>query len=65
MFRKCADWYGGRLGIPEDLEKRLQQFNSLEEFEDIIVQIGQRHGTRTSPVATAELKVPNGPVEHW
>lgn len=65
LFRKFAAWYGARLGIPEDLEKRLQQFNSIEEFDAIVAEIGKRHGTRTSPIATAELKVPNGPVEHW
>lgn len=64
-FRKFAAWYGARLGIPEDLETRLRRFESLLEFEEIIAQIRERHGTRTSPIATAEIKVPNGPVAHW
>ena len=64
-FRKFAAWYGARLGIPEDLEDRLRRFESSLEFEAIVMQIRDRHGTRRSPLATAEIKVPNGPIEHW
>lgn len=65
MFRKFAAWYGARLGIPEDLEDRLRRFTSREEFSTIVGEIRQRHGERESSVATALVKVPNGPVEHW
>ena len=65
MFRKFAAWYGSRLGIPEDLEDRLRRFESFAEFEEIITQIRQRHGERKCSVATALVKTPNGPVEHW
>jgi len=65
MFRKFAAWYGARLGIPEDLEDRLRQFMGIAEFNTIVAEIRERHGTRTSPVATAEVKVPNGPIAHW
>ena len=64
-FRKFAAWYGVRLGIPEDLEKRLQRFESFDEFDEIVKQIRKRHGERNSTVATALIKVPNGPVERW
>ena len=65
LFRKFAAWYGARLQIPEDLEDRLRQFNSHEEFDAIVEQIRRRQGTRKSPTATALIKVPNGPVERW
>lgn len=65
LFRKFAGWYGARLGIPEDLEDRLRRFNSREEFAEVVEAIRQRHGTRKSAIATALIKVPNGPVEQW
>lgn len=65
LFRKFAAWYGARLGIPEDLEQRLRLFNSFEEFDSIVREIRQRHGERRTDVATALIKVPNGPVERW
>lgn len=65
MFRKFAAWYGSRLGIPEDLEDRLRRFESFSEFEEIVKQIQKRHGERAGSVATALVKTPNGPVEHW
>lgn len=65
LFRKFAAWYGARLGIPEDLENRLRQFTSFAEFESIISEIRQRHGQRRTTLATALVKVPNGPVERW
>lgn len=65
LFRKFAAWYGARLGIPEDLEDRLRRFESIEEFEKIANEIRHRHGERQSTVATALIKVPNGPVERW
>jgi len=64
-FRKFAAWYGVRLGIPEDLEKRLQRFESFTEFDEIVEQIRRRHGERESSIPTALIKVPNGPVERW
>ena len=65
LFRKFAGWYGARLGIPEDLENRLRRFDSFDEFESIADEIRLRHGERESTVATALVKVPNGPVERW
>ena len=65
LFRKFAAWYGAKLGIPEDLEDRLRRMESVAEFDDLVVQIRQRHGERQSTVATALVKVPNGPVERW
>jgi tRNA-dihydrouridine synthase B len=65
LFRKFAAWYGARLGVPEDLEQRLRLFTSPAEFEEIIAEIRQRHGERRTAVATALVKVPNGPVERW
>jgi nifR3 family TIM-barrel protein len=65
LFRKFAAWYGARLGIPEDLEARLRRFESFQEFEEIVDQIRLRHGERKSDIATALIKVPNGPVERW
>ena len=64
MFRKFAAWSGARLGIPEDLEDRLRRFESIAEFEQIMMEIRERHGTRRDPRPTAEIKVPNGPVEY-
>ncbi len=65
LFRKFAGWYGAKLGIPEDLEDRLRRFESVEEFLEIVEQIRERHGTRQTELATALIKVPNGPVERW
>lgn len=65
LFRKFAAWYGGRLGIPEDLEDRLRQFTSYAEFDAIVEQIRRRHGERRCRTATALIRVPNGPVAHW
>lgn len=65
LFRKFAAWYGARLGIPEDLETRLRLFESRDEFDLICEQIEQRHGERESRIATALVRVPNGPVELW
>ena len=65
LFRKFAAWYGARLGIPEDLEHRLRLFTSPAEFDAIVSEIRDRHGERRSPIATALVKVPNGPVERW
>jgi nifR3 family TIM-barrel protein len=65
MFRKFAAWSGAQLGIPEDLEDRLRRFESIAEFEEIVAEIRLRHGTRRDPRPTAEIKVPNGPVEYW
>ncbi len=65
LFRKFAAWYGSRLGIPEDLEDRLRRFESYAEFDEIVEQIRRRHGERLCTVATALVKVPNGPVSHW
>jgi len=65
LFRKFAGWYGAKLGIPENLEARLRQFESCEEFESIITESRKRHGQRKSRIATALIKVPNGPVERW
>ncbi|HSG68792.1 MAG TPA: tRNA dihydrouridine synthase DusB [Planctomycetaceae bacterium] len=65
LFRKFASWYGAKLGIPEDLEARLQTFESVEEFNEIVAQIRERHGERESFTPTALIRVPNGPVEKW
>lgn len=65
LFRKFVGWYGQRLGIPDDLENRLRRFESLDEFNEIVDQIRERHGERTATTPTALMKVPNGPVEHW
>ena len=65
LFRKFAGWYGARLGIPEDLENRLRRFESFTEFDEITAAIRLRHGQRRSDVATALIKVPNGPIERW
>lgn len=65
LFRKFAAWYGAKLGIPEDLENRLRRFTTFAEFETIAAEIRERHGERVTDVATALIKVPNGPVERW
>jgi len=65
LFRKFAGWYGARLGIPEDLEDRLRRFESVDEFKQIVAEIRKRHGQRQTTVATALVKVPNGPIAHW
>jgi len=65
LFRKFAGWYGARLGIPEDLEDRLRRIETVGQFEEAVVEIRQRHGERERDVATALMKVPNGPVERW
>ncbi len=65
LFRKFAAWYGATLRIPEDLEDRLRRFESELEFRQLVTEIRERHGQRESTVATALIKVPNGPVERW
>ena len=65
LFRKFAGWYGAKLGIPEDLEDRLRRFESVAEFEEIVVEIRERRGQRLRAVPTALVKVPNGPVDKW
>tara|TARA_R110002095_G_scaffold97595_1_gene85636 strand:- start:1792 stop:2862 length:1071 start_codon:yes stop_codon:yes gene_type:complete len=65
LIRKFAAWYGVKLGIPEDLEDRLRQIQSIDEFHEIVAQIRLRHGERESSVPTALIKTPNGPVERW
>ncbi|MGQ0636943.1 MAG: tRNA dihydrouridine synthase [Planctomycetaceae bacterium] len=65
MFRKFAAWCGARLGIPEDLEDRLRRFESIAEFDCVVAEIRERHGQRGDPRPTAEIRVPNGPVEYW
>ena len=65
LFRKFAGWYGARLGIPEDLEDRLRRCAGLDEFAEIVAEIGTRHGQRKTSMPTALVKVPNGPVERW
>ena len=61
----CSSDLGATLGIPEDLEDRLRRFETVDEFQQIVAAIRQRHGERARKVPTALLKVPNGPVEHW
>ncbi|MEZ6057917.1 MAG: tRNA-dihydrouridine synthase [Planctomycetaceae bacterium] len=65
LFRKFAAWYGATLGIPEDLEDLLRRIESIEHFHKIVARIRERHGERQSRIATALIRVPNGPVEHW
>lgn len=65
LFRKFAAWYGAKLGIPEDLEDRLRQIESVDQFDTLVDEIRRRHGERQSVVPTALIKVPNGPVERW
>ena len=65
LFRKFAAWYGAKLGVPEDLEDRLRRFETIAEFEQITEAIRERHGERRSRIATALVKVPNGPNELW
>lgn len=65
LFRKFAGWYGARLGIPEDVEDRMRRFETPEQFGALLEEIRERHGARTTTIATALVKVPNGPVERW
>jgi hypothetical protein len=65
MFGKFAAWYGARLGIPEDLEDRLRRFESVAEFNALVGELRGRQGERRDPRPTAEIRVPNGPVEFW
>ena len=65
LFRKFAAWYGAQLGVPDDLEQRMRLFQSIAEFDEIVSEIRERHGERRTSVATALIKVPNGPVERW
>lgn len=65
LFRKFAAWYGATLGIPADLEDRLRRFTDYDEFDEIVTEIRQRRCDPSSRIATALIKVPNGPVERW
>lgn len=65
LFRKFAAWYGQTLAIPDDLEDELRVLQSPAHFERLVIAIRQRQGERRARVATALVKVPNGPVEKW
>ncbi|MEM9703402.1 MAG: tRNA-dihydrouridine synthase, partial [Planctomycetota bacterium] len=65
LFRKFAAWYGAVLGVPEDLEDKLRRFETPTAFKAICEELEGRIGERQSPLATAFVKVPNGPVERW
>jgi tRNA-dihydrouridine synthase B len=65
LFRKFAAWYGARLGIPEDLEDRLRRIETVADLPIIADDIRRRHGERRTRVATALVRVPNGPVDKW
>ena len=64
-YSKPRPVHPAKLGIPEDLEQRLRLFESPSEFDAIIAEIRARHGERRTSIATALIKVPNGPVERW
>ncbi|RMG41194.1 MAG: tRNA-dihydrouridine synthase [Planctomycetota bacterium] len=65
LFRKFAAWYGATLAMPEDLEARFRRLASFAEFDALAEEAERRHGQRRSPIATALIKVPNGPCERW
>ncbi|MCA9030769.1 MAG: tRNA-dihydrouridine synthase, partial [Planctomycetaceae bacterium] len=65
LFRKFAAWYGATLGIPEPLEDRLRRIESMTMFDELADEIGEQMGQRQSDTATALIKTPSGPVEHW
>ena len=65
LIRKFAAWYGARLGVPEDLEDRLRRVESALEFLALMREVRSRHGERSSNVATALIKTPNGPNALW
>ena len=64
-FRKFAAWYGSVLGVPADLEDRLRRFESAGEFEAILAEARDRPAPPDARRATALVRTPNGPVEHW
>lgn len=65
LFRKFAGWYGAKLGIPEFLEDRLRNFESFDEFDEIVEQVREHHGERETEMPTALIRVPNGPIDKW
>ena len=65
LIRKFAAWYGATLGIPEDLEDRLRRLETAGQFEAVAAEAEGRLGERRTDVATALVRTPNGPVEHW
>lgn len=65
LFRKFAAWYGATLGIPEHLEDRLRRIEGIPMFYELADEIGEQMGRRKSDTATALIKTPSGPVEHW
>jgi tRNA-dihydrouridine synthase B len=65
LFRKFAAWYGAELGIPARLEDRLRQIPTIAAFAELAAEIRELAGTEVRPLATALVKVPNGPNERW
>lgn len=65
LFRKFAAWYGATLEIPEPLEDELRRIDTVGTFDELTKRIEEQMGTRTSGIATALIRVPSGPVEHW
>ena len=66
FFRKVANWYCRVLKPGKDIQQRLIRIDSVQEFEEIVVEIGRRIEERgTEPLPDYALPVPGGPIEHW
>ena len=71
-FAFKVDEYLTKRGLREKTEilylspiNRVFTIESVSEFADIAAEIHIRHGTRQRELATALIRVPNGPVDKW
>jgi tRNA-dihydrouridine synthase B len=66
LFRKVANWYCRVLKPGKDLQQKLIRIDSINEFDEIVAEIGRRIDLRgTDPLPDYALPVPGGPIEHW
>ena len=65
LFRKFAAWYGAVLGLPSDIEDRLRRIERADDFRTVIADLQGRECRPNVRAATALIRVPNGPIEHW
>jgi nifR3 family TIM-barrel protein len=67
-FRKISAWYSRVLRVGRELQQRLIQLPSLQDFEEIVQRLRDRgpvRGWEEWLVHESPLRVPQGPVERW
>ena len=65
LFRKFAAWYGAVLGLPPASEDRLRRVDDPRDFAAVVDGLTGQDLVPNTRAATALIRTPNGPVEHW